>query len=102
MCKPDKNKVRLLNAFRIFAIISALWSLMFVTDSIQKALNNNPVFTVLLDDGEHSRHSTYLGLFYVVYVYDDEPLACLPIVGYVCNNETTSHVEIHSWFYQGN
>ncbi len=101
MCKPDKSKVKFLTAIRIFAIISALWSLMFVTDSVQNILNNQPVFTVQADDGENSRHSTYIGLFYVIYVYDD-PIACPAIVGAHCSTETYHHVEMHSWFYRGN
>lgn len=100
MCKPDKRKVKLLTAVRIFAIFSALWSLMFVTDSVQNILNNQPVFTVMIDNGEHSRHSTYLGLFYIVFIYDD-PVGCPAIEGYVCKNETYHHVEMHPWFYQG-
>ncbi len=101
MCKPDKRKVRLLTAVRIFAIFSALWSLMFVTDSVQNILNNQPVFTVMIDDGEGSRHSTYLGLFYVIYIYED-PMACPAIEGFNCSAQTYHHVEMHPWFYKGN
>ncbi len=100
MCKPDKNKVKLLTAIRILAIFSAIWSLMFVTDSVQKILDKQPVFTVMIDNGEHSRHSTYLGLFYLVFVYED-PVSCPAIEGYVCKNETETHVEIRPWFYHG-
>lgn len=100
MCKPDKAKVRLLTVVRIFAAIAALWSLMFVTDSVQNILNKTPVFTVLVDDGEGSRHSTYVGMFYVVYVYQD-PIACPLVVGAQCPVGTYTHVEMHSWFYNG-
>jgi len=83
------------------SIITALWSLMFVTDSVQNILDRSPVFTLLVDDGEESRHATYVGMFYVVYVYED-PVACPLVTGYECPVATYTHVEMHGWFYRGN
>ncbi len=101
MCKPDQAKIRLLTSLRILAILTALWSLMFVTDSVQNIMDQAPVFTVMVDDGQNSRHSTYIGLFYVVYIYED-PISC-PLAGEgECGGGTYSHVEMHPWWYRGN
>ncbi len=101
MCKPEKSKIRLLTSLRILAIFTALWSLMFVTDSVQNIMDRAPIFTVMVDEGRESRHSTYVGLFYVVYVYED-PISCPIMEDPTCGGETYSHVEMHAWWYNGN
>lgn len=96
MRKAHPKLFKLLLSLGIFA---ALWSTFITTDAVLASYNRPPVFAIQVNDGVDSRHAVYIGLFYVVYVYD-RPSGC-PSDDSVCIIERIIKVELHNWFYPG-
>ncbi len=92
-----KKQPKLFKALVSFAAFVALWSAFISTDAILAANEKPPLFAIQVNDGEGSSQAVYIGLFYVVYVYD-RPSACIP-EDPDCTAERIVKVELHNWFY---
>ncbi len=91
--KLSKGKLALI----ILGSCTFLWNATFATDAILVQYQKRPVFAIKYPDSEEASSETYIGLFYVVYVYE-RPMAC-PLDGPDCETGTITKVELHSWFY---
>ncbi len=94
-----KKHPKLFKTLVSLGVFVALWSVLISTDAILAANEKPPLFAIQVNDGVGSRHAVYIGLFYVVYVYD-LPSSCIP-EDPDCTIERTLKVDLHNWFYPG-
>ena len=88
--KLSKGKLALI----ILASFAFLWGAAFTTDAILAKNEKKPFFALKINT--EGVHDTYLGLFYIVYVYE-YPVGCVP-EGAPCTNETVQNVKIQFWY----